>query len=184
LRIIKTTTITLRHAGGRVEALTGTGDKDAYRLACPGTGLRTLAVVRDRRSTLPVDLLNTHVAKAHLADPEAKGPGKVSAWSDLGLEILPRPDKGLRVFQVLYRGKAVEKSTVQIYRPGDADTDKVPEFTSDKEGLITLDVPGAGRYGLLVEQEFAEKGTYDGKPFARRRYTSTLVVDVAEPKGK
>jgi len=186
LKAINLTTVSLRHTSGRVENLKGNLDKDAYRVACPGTGLRTLAVVRNRFSSQKAGLLSTHLGKAYLSDPEGKVPSsqKVSAWENLGLEILPRPDKGPEVFQVIYQGKPVEKIDVEVYRPGDLDTDKVPVFRPDKEGLFAFKAPKPGRYGLLAYKEFDEKGTHDGMPFTTRRYTSTLVIEYPPPRAK
>ena len=184
LRFTKDILVMLRRADGSVETLKGAGDKDAYRVTCPGTSVRTLAVVWNRFSEQTPDVLRTNLGKTYLPDPEGKEsvPGKPQTWDDLGLEILPRPDKGADVYQVLYRGKPVEKLAVELYRPDDTDTDKVPVFTSDKDGLFTFKAPKPGRYGLLAEQTFDEKGTHAGKPFTRRHYWSTLLVEVPEKK--
>jgi uncharacterized GH25 family protein len=183
---IKTVTVSLRHADGRVESAKGIADKDAYRVACPGTGLRTLAVVQNHMAGFKSGLLLTRVSTAHLSDPEGKvrRSEEAPAWENLGLEILPRPDKSPAVFQVVYRGKPVEKIDVEIYSPGDLDTDNLPHVTSDRDGLVNLKVLKAGRYGLYVDREFDEKGMHDGKPFTKRSYTSTLVIEVPAPQDK
>ena len=100
-RYIKTVTISLRHADGRVESAKGTADKDAYRVACPGTGLRTLAVVQNQMANFRSDLLVTRVGTAHLPDPEGKvrlsekcPHGKTSAWRSC-----PARTKPLRSFR-------------------------------------------------------------------------------------
>ena len=183
LKALNLTKVLFRHADGRVENLKGTPDKDAYRVACPGAGPRTLAVVRNR---LANDKLITHIGRIQLRDPQGKSPrlAREPVWADLGLEILSRPDKGPAVFQVVYRGKPVEKAAVEVFRPGASDTDKVPIFQSDKDGLIAFEAPKAGRFGLMVEHEFDESGMHDGKPFIKRRYTSTLVIEYAAPEAK
>jgi hypothetical protein len=185
-KVMSTATILLRQADGRVETLKGALEKDVYRIACPGKGPRRLAAVRNRFSNVNKNLLLTEIGIAYLADPEGKirSSEKVPAWDALGLNILPRPDKGPEMFQVLYRGKPVEKEEVSLYRPGDSDTDKVPVFTTDKEGLITVKVPKPGRYGLLVGYTVDEKGVHEGQPFTQRSYECSLVIEVPRPADK
>lgn len=186
LKIFPTTTVALRHADGRVENLKGTEEKDVYRIACPGNGLQTLAVVRNRIAGNNKDRLQTYIAKGYLADPEGKAldPAQVPAWDALALDIVLRPDKGLGIFQVLYRGQPVEKSEVFLYRPGDSDSDNVPVFTTDKQGLITVKAPRPGRYGLLVNHRVNEKGMHEGKPFTERFCECSLVIEVPDPSVK
>lgn len=187
MRITKNVTISLRGADRSViEELKGTSTQDVYRVDCPGTGLRTLAVVRNVNPTNKPGRAVTYIGKALLPDPEKKSANstRLPPWVELGLEIIPVPEKGADVFQVVYRCKPIEKAEVEVYKPGDSDTDKVPTFTSDKDGLIVLKGLKTGRYGLLVEQEFDEKGTINGQSFTRRSYTSSLVIErtAAPPK--
>jgi hypothetical protein len=179
-KVMSTATVLLRHADGRVENLKGGLEQDVYRVACPGKGPRMAAAVRNRFSNINKNLLLTEIGKAYLADPEGKtrSSEKVPAWVALGLDILPRPDKGPNIYQVVYRGKPLDKEEVSLYRPGDSDTDKVPVFTTDKEGLITVKVAKPGRYGLLVGYTVDEKGVHEGQPFTQRSYECSLVIEV------
>ena len=78
----------------------------------------------------------------------------------------------------------MKKIDVEVYSPGDLDTDNLPHVTSDGDGLVNLKVLKAGRYGLYVDREFDEKGMHDGKAFTKRWCTSTLVIDVPAPQNK
>jgi len=86
------------------------------------------------------------------------------------------------IFQIVLHGKPIEKIAVFLYRPGDSDSDNVPVFTSDKEGLITVKAPKPGRYGLLVGQMVDEKGMHEGKAFTQRFYECSLVIEAPTPE--
>ena len=185
--------VLLRHADGRVETLKWKQDKDVYRVSCPGTGLRTLVVLWNDDRDFTGGTLRTTVAKAYLPDPAGKAPlpAQELSWDKLSLEIVPRPKRGVDVYQLLSKGQPVAKRVV---------IPEIPEETwelfskveqkelsrrryPDKDGWFTYPTPKPGLYGLRVPSFMVdEEGEYQGKKFTRRVHFITLVIQVPAAK--
>jgi len=176
--------VLLRHAEGRVETLKWTQDKDEYRVACPGTGFRTLAVIwNDDKAFKKGATLMTYVAKTYLPDPSGKVavPEKGSSWEQVGLEFVPRPDRGPNVYQLVYKGRPVAETRVRVDAPSE---ETLPVLRSDKEGLFTFMPPKPGLYGLTARHTAAEAVEYKGKKYTHRWYWSSLVIQVPAAQDK
>jgi len=182
--------VLLRHAEGRVETLKWTQDKDVYRVACPGVGPRTLAVIWNNDFLVKKGgtTLVTYLCKTYLADPTGKVPvpEKASSWEQLGFEIVPRPDRGAEIYQLLYKGqpvantKAIPEIPDETWKQlSETEQKQLSERQSDKDGLFSFKPPKKpGIYGFRARHVAAEKGEYQGKPFNQRRYFSCLVIQV------
>lgn len=182
---IEKAAVFLRDAKGGVETLKWKQEKDVYRVASPGAGLRTLAVVWNDYKSSRGKTLHTYLAKTYLSDPTGKGssvkPG--SSWKELGLEIVPRPDRGPGVYQLLYKGRPLADTTVVAELPG-SNAAIPPAPRSDKDGLFTFTPAKPGLYGLWARYTVAETNEHNGKRFASRTYRSTLVIEVPPVRDK
>jgi hypothetical protein len=176
--------VLLRHADGRVETLKWTQDKDAYHVACPGEGPRTVAVTwTDDRNLGVQKALTTYVATTYLADPTGKvsAPEKRATWEQLGPEIVPRPDRGPSMYQLVYKGKPIANTRVKVETSGG---EVLPRLSSDKEGLFTFAPPNPGVYGFYALYTAAEALEYNGMRFTQRRYWTSLVIQVPTARDK
>jgi len=183
LTTIEKAQVLLRDAEGRIETLKWKQDNDVYRVACPGSGQRTLAVVWNDERVKTGTTLSTYLCKVYLADPTGKvsKPKKGTPWEQLGLELLPRPDRGADVYQAVYKGqpvpnvKVVPECDEQLWKQlNETQKNQLSSQLTDKEGLVTFKPPRPGLYALWVRHIFEEKGEHQGRPYSRRRYISCL----------
>lgn len=179
LSMIEKAEVLLRDSEGRVQTLKWMQDKDTYHVDCPGKGSRTLAVLFDDDKNSRGKILMSYVCTTYLADPTGKAAavGQAKSWVRLGVEMLPRLDRGADTYQVLHKGQPVADVRVVVEMPDD----QVATRQSDKEGLFTFKAPRPGLYGFWVRHITKENIERNGKQFTSRRYLSCLVVEVPSP---
>jgi hypothetical protein len=167
---IAKTQLFLRHADKEV-SLKWTKGKEAFHVALPGTGLRTVGGVcfygvlkKDEADPF----LLMYYAKAHVA-----GSGNHLPWGRLPLEIVQVEGK----FQVLWQGKPLAGAEVVCSLPGQ---EKQEKRMTDKSGTFDLGTLKVGVCGIRAKHVEMKEGENDGKKFKEIRHYSTLVIQVAE----
>ena len=108
-------------------------------------------------------------------------PGRAAPWKQLGLEIVPRTDRGAHVYQLVYKGRPVANTKITVETDLDEAT---PNLRSDKDGMFTFTPGKSGWYGLVARHTAAEKVEYNGKRFTHRWYWTNLVVQGAPARAK
>jgi hypothetical protein len=177
---IAKTQLYLRHADNREVPLKWTRGKEAYQVALPGEGPRTVGGVccygvTQRGDSDPFLLM--YYAKAHLARETGRKPLPSTAWERLPLEIVQAKGNDLERFQVLWQGKPVAGAEVVFLPPGQ---DKLEKRTTDKAGMFDLGSFKAGVYGIRARHVEDKDGEHEGKKYKEVRHYTTLVVQVAE----
>jgi hypothetical protein len=176
--------VVLRRADAGVEELKWKQDGAVYRVACPGEGVRTLAVTW-KESGRAGGTLMLYNAKTYLPDRTGKVKDtKTAAWNLLDLEIVPRSDLGADTYQVLFKGRALANPFVRAFATTADLSAAMRRPRTDKEGLFTFTAPTPGVYGFRVLHKTKEPVEHEGKKFAGGWYESTLVIRVPEKREK
>jgi uncharacterized GH25 family protein len=171
----------LRRADGGVEDLTWKQDRDVYHVACPGKGVRTLAVTW-KAPLGPAYTLVIFNASAYLPDhtQTAEQDRKAAPWDRLQLQIVPRPDLGVNTYQTLFRGKPLANQTVRAYSPPEPLTGEMRSRKTNKDGLFTFAPTRPGVYGFRTLHRTDEAVEHNGVKYAKSWYEGTLTFRVPE----
>jgi hypothetical protein len=175
----------LRREDGGVEDLAWKQDKNAYRVACAGKGLRTLAVTW-KAPRGPADTLVVFTATTCVPDQaQAAGQGKKAAASDrLELQVVPRPDLGAHTYQTLFKGKPLANPRIRAYSTVGTLTAEMRLPKTDKDGLFTFAPTSPGVYGFRIQVRTNEAAEHNGVRFAKCWYECTFAFRVPEEAKK
>jgi hypothetical protein len=129
------------------------------------------------------DTLLTHIVTAYLAEPLNADslPREGRACEHLGLQILPRPERGAGVYQLVCKGQPVPETRVLAETTGGA---ALPVLLSDEEGFFTFTPPNPGLYGFRARLTVVEAVEHNARCYPKRCYVNSLIVRVPTVLGR
>jgi hypothetical protein len=165
----------MRRADGGVEELKWKQDKDVYRVACAGKGVRTLAATW-KAPKGPAYTLVVFNAVTDVSDQNKKS----AVWDRVELQIVPRPDLGAQTYQALFKGKPVANQAIRAHSIDRPLPVEMRNPKTSKDGVFTFAPAGPGVYGFRVQVRTNDAVEHDGVKYARCWYESTFAFRVPE----
>ncbi len=114
-------------------------------------------------------LLMYHAKYLNAGSPAA---AKIARDERLPLDVVPQLGEG--TLKVLWQGKPVSGSEVTVQAPGGEEE----KFTTDDKGLVKVALDKPGIYSIRAKWVVEEKGSQDGKDYAKANHYSTLSLRV------
>ncbi|MYZ45812.1 DUF4198 domain-containing protein [Schauerella aestuarii] len=145
--------------------------RDAAHLARAGTMAGFDAIGIDGASRRDVRLQNPIVFDDDLVKFEARV-GRTSTACTLDLELVPASANS-NTLTLMFKGEPLAGKAVTVFGP----TKSQYVFKTDAKGQIEIDTPWPGQYVAEATHREESAGEFDGQPFQRIRYVSTLTFE-------